>query len=60
MEKFTVAGFVTSHRYKTDKGEISMIYPSWGSMDMYEIWMDIVRIYEWVFLRTKYRILWEY
>lgn len=37
MEQFTVPGFVTSHRYKTDKGEISMIYPSWVSMDMYEI-----------------------
>jgi len=37
MKQFTVDGFVTSHRYKTDKGEISMIYPSWVSDDSYEI-----------------------
>jgi hypothetical protein len=39
MEKFTVNGEVSnSHRYKTKKGEISLIYPSWVSMGLYEIY----------------------
>lgn len=38
MEKFIKGGITDSHRYKTDKGEISLIYPSWISMDSYEIY----------------------
>jgi len=39
MEQFTIdlkSGF-TSHRYKTDKGEISMVYPCSDTMFEYEI-----------------------
>ena len=27
-----------SHRYKTDKGEISLVYPSMFTFDLYEIY----------------------
>mgnify|MGYP003394976998 CR=1 FL=1 len=27
-----------SHRYTSIKGEISLLYPSWATMDMYEIY----------------------
>ena len=29
---------IDSHRYSNEKGEISLIYPSWVSMDSYEIY----------------------
>ena len=29
---------MNSHRYITKKGEISLIYPSYASMDLYEIY----------------------
>ena len=41
MEQFTIdlkSGFEPSHRYKTDKGEISMIYPCSYTMVGYEIY----------------------
>jgi len=40
MEQFTIdlkPGFSPSHRYKTDKGEISMVYPCSDTMFEYEI-----------------------
>lgn len=38
MEKFTLReGIVPSHRYKTDKGEISLLYPSCFTFDEFEI-----------------------
>ena len=39
MKRYKVNNdIVDSHRYKNDKGEISLIYPSWVSMDLYEIY----------------------
>jgi len=38
MKKYDeLAGVGISHRYETEKGIISLIDPSWVSMDMYEI-----------------------
>lgn len=38
MEKFTAyVGSALSHRYKTEKGEISLIHPHRYTMNMYEI-----------------------
>ena len=43
MERFNVAGGFPglvgdSYRYKTDKGEISLIYPCFATMERYEIY----------------------
>lgn len=39
MTKFVVrGGIVPSHRYKTDKGEISLIYPTDFTFGDYEIY----------------------
>lgn len=35
-----------SHRYKTDKGEISLLYPSYATMNMYEIYCITGNLFE--------------
>jgi len=37
LEKYIVSGYITSHRYKTEVGEISLVHPSRYTMDSYEI-----------------------
>lgn len=39
IERYTVdSGMLPSNRYKNEKGEISMITPSWVSSNMFEIY----------------------
>ena len=41
-ESYSIPGIASlsgySHRYKTDKGEISLLYPSMFTFDLYEIY----------------------
>jgi hypothetical protein len=41
-ESYSIPGITPligdSHRYKTDKGEISLVYPSMLTFDLYEIY----------------------
>jgi len=37
-----------SHRYKTDKGEISLIHPCYTTMDMFEIYCISGDLFEYI------------